>query len=506
MISDLRVLTWLEWKRFKSGAAYWLSLIGFEPGANRFYLVYAALFWMFWLYTMWAFVVDQVYRISMTIPAATLTALRDSLPLLIFALQIIYLIGVLRDSPLKLSAAEIEHVAASPADRSSLVLVAFARSAPVLVALAGVASSLVAMLLTWQTAPGVVGFAGLQALVIGAPLCLFSLAVGWIAAMLKQPIRARAARLATWLVIPAAVVLAAGLPQVMLIPGYLWRTTLDAGMSAGSLAGAAALAIGALLLLVMTGRSVNMATAADDSRMYARIQKLGIFARLYADDVIASVQRQSRLARKRHLRLAMAESATGYRVLLNRALLSLFRFAPSSMLGLVMRGVALAGIVSLIARVGGGEHLQTWVLLLIIVIQMRPTELNAAFQQDIGQAFTRQFLPANPLRIALADGALPIALFSFGGLVTVLAQPWIEPVTATVLVIGIAAALTWCQALELVSVPRLIVRRIPYTYSALACGAALIAAGYALKNAPGVALAAVIINLVLAGVLYLSRL
>ena len=49
MISDLKTLAWLEWKRFKAGAAYWLSLIGFEPGANRFYLVYATLFWMFWL-------------------------------------------------------------------------------------------------------------------------------------------------------------------------------------------------------------------------------------------------------------------------------------------------------------------------------------------------------------------------------------------------------------------------------------------------------------------------
>ncbi len=502
MISDLNILTRLEWKRFKASAAYWLSLIGFEPGASRFYLVYVLIFWLFWLYTVWAFVVDQVYRISQTIPAASVTGLRDSLPILIFILQILYLISVLRDAPLKLSAAEIEYVAASSADRGMMALVRFARSMLVPSALAGLAGSLAAMLLTWQSAPQLAGIAGLQALVIGVPLCLFSAAVGWIAAILRQPIRSRAARWATWLVIPAIVAL---IPQIMLIPGKLWRTALDGQMSGVTLTGAAALTVAALIGLVLAGRRVNMAAVADDSRMYARIQKLGIFARLYADDVIASVQRQSRLARKRHLRLVMSEDAEGSRVLLNRALLSLFRLAPSSMLRLVTRGIALAGTVSLIVRISGGGQLQTWVLLLMILIQFRPTELNAAFQQDAGQAFTRQFLPANPLRIAAAIGALPILLMSFGGLVTLLVQPWLDPLTAVVLVISVTAVLTWCQALELVSVPRLIVRRIPYTYAVLACGVVLIAAGYALRSAPGVALAAVILNLALAGVLYFSR-
>ncbi len=292
----------------------------------------------------------------------------------------------------------------------------------------------------------------------------------------------------------------------MLFPGALWLTTFDAALSVGTFALALALLVAACALLVIVGNRVNMAAVADDSRMYARIQKLGIFGRLYADDVIASVRRQSRLLRKRHLRLAMSERADGYGVLLNRALLSLFRLAPSTMLRLLMRGVVFAGIVSLVVRIGGGGHLQSWVLLLIILIQLRPVELNTLFQQDVGQAFTRQFLPANPLGIALADSVFPIALMSVGGLLALLVQPLTDPLVALVLMVCAVAALAFCQALELVTMPRLLFRRVPYTYSVVLCGAALIAAGYLLKSMLAVVLAAVLIDLILAAALYRSRL
>jgi hypothetical protein len=434
------------------------------------------------------------------------TALRGSIPMLIFVTQLVYLAIVLRNSPLKLSAPEVEYIAASPVNRGSVVLVNFIGSLLLPGLFVSVIGSLVAMLLTWQSAPTMVGVAGLQALVLGVPVCLFSAASGWIVATLKASLGTRAARLALWLAIPAAIVMAAALPQAMLVPGDLWRTTLDAGMNAGALASAAVLLCLACGLLVIAGNRVNMAAIADDSWTYARIQKLGIFGRLYADDVVQSVQRQSRLARKRHLRLAMQTEATVYTVILNRGLLSLFRLAPSSMLRLVMRGVTLAGTISLIARVGGEEHLQVWVLLLMFLIQFRPTELTALFQQDAGQAFTRQFLPANPLLIALADSLFPITLVSFGGLVVLLIQPWLNPLIAVVLVVSLTTSLALCQALELVTVPRLFFRRVPYTYSVVLGGAALIAAGYLLKSAPGVALAAVILNLVLASTLYFSRL
>jgi hypothetical protein len=74
-----------------------------------------------------------------------------------------------------------------------------------------------------------------------------------------------------------------------------------------------------------------------------------------------------------------------------------------------------------------------------------------------------------------------------------------------VLAVSIAAGLALCQALELVTI-RFVYRRIPYAYAVVLCGAVLIAVGYLLKSASGAALAAVILDLVLAALLYLSRL
>ncbi len=506
MISDVNTLRWLQWKRFKGNAAYWLTLIGFEPGTNRFYLLYVALFWAFWLYIVWVFVVEQVYQISLNLSPTTVIQLRTSIPLLLFLLQLAYLALVLRDSPLQLGAAEIEYVAASPVNRGGIVVIHFIRSLLLPAFFAGIASCLLAMLLTWQAAPTVVGFAGLQALVLGIPVFLFSAASAWIVAILKLSLTSGTLRVAVWFALPAAAALAQAFPQVAFFPGALWLTTIDTGLTVTALVSVLMLLCLACGLLVMAGGQVNMAAVADGSRMYARIQKLGIFARLYANDVVFSVRRQSQLVRKKRLRLAMSERAAGYSVILNRALLSLFRLAPASMVRLVLRGVVLAGTVSLVVHLGKGQYLQTWVLLLMILIQFRPAELNMLFQQDVGQVFTRQFLPKNPLGIALADSIFPIALFSLGGLGTLLLQPWIDPLTAVVLVTAIAAGLEFCQALELVIIPRLFFRRIPYTYSLVFCGAALIAAGYLFKSLPGVALVAVIINLVLGTALYLSRL
>ncbi len=505
MRSDLRTLVWLQWKRFKGSATYWLRLIGFEPDANRFYLLYAALFWLFWVYTVWAFVVQQVEQISQSISPASAIQLQAGVPALILMAQLVYLGMVLRNSPLKLDAAEIEFVAASPVNRGSFVLVHFGRSVLLLALFAGLASCLLAMLLTWQSAPAKVGVVGLQAWVLGIPIFGLSAALAWIVVLLKERLVSRWLKRAVWLILPLAVVLAVALPQVMLFPGALWLTALDAGSSAAALASSGLLLGLAGVLLALIGSRLNMAAVADDSRMYARVQKLGIFGRLYADDVISSVQRQSRLARKKHLRLRLPEPATGYAIILNRALLSLFRLAPSSLFRLIMRGVVLVGIVSLGVQFGGWAQLQTWLLLLMILIQFRPTELNILFQQDVGQAFTRQFLPSNPLRLALADGIFPISLASMGGVGALLLQGWVDPLAALVVVLALIVGLEFCQALELVSVPGLFFRRIPYTYSVALSGIALLATGLLLRSPIAIVSAIIMVDLILATLLARSH-
>ncbi len=170
-----------------------------------------------------------------------------------------------------------------------------------------------------------------------------------------------------------------------------------------------------------------------------------------------------------------------------------------------MRGVVLVGMVSLGIQFGGLAQLQTWLLLLIVLIQFRPTELNTLFQQDVGQAFTRQFLPPNPLRLVLADGIFPIGLASVGGVGALLFQGWLDPPLALGFTLALIVGLEFCQALELVSVPALFLRRIPYTYSVALCGLALIALGFLLKSALALVSAIVLVDLVLGALLYRSH-
>ncbi len=114
-------------------------------------------------------------------------------------MQIVYLYVVLRDSPLKLGAPEIEYVAASPVSRGIVIAVHFVLALLLPVLLIAVAGCLLAMLLTWSSAPGVVGFAGLQALVLGVPLGLFSAALAWIVATVKAcSLRARSSSRSGW--------------------------------------------------------------------------------------------------------------------------------------------------------------------------------------------------------------------------------------------------------------------------------------------------------------------
>ncbi|MFN8377370.1 MAG: hypothetical protein U0452_01760 [Anaerolineae bacterium] len=505
MRSDLRALVWLEWRKLRGNATYWLALLGFESGANPFYLVYVALFWAFWLYMMWALVIEQVYHASEALDSEVITGLSEGLPFLVFVGLLIYLIAMLRSSPLKFGGPAIEYVSTSPARRGIIILVHFIRSLFLPTFALSVLSSLLAMLLTWSASPGRVGMAGLQAAIITFPIVWMCAALVWIIVAFRTSLASRAQRLAVWLVVPALILLALIVPPLVLYPGGVWMDTIRTRPAPLGIGTLCVLAGVAFVILVRVGDRVSMTTIADDSRMYARIQKLGIFGRLYAPDVISSVQRQSKLAAKRKLQLALPEHASGYRVVLNRALLSLFRLAPSTLFRLVMRGAVFGGLVAFVVRLTGWQNLQTWVLLLLFVIQFRPSELNNLFRQDVGQAFTRQFLPRNPLKLVLADSLFPIMLFSTGAAAILMFQPSLSPLITVVLVLTFVTGLQLCQALELVTIPSLFLRHIPYAYLIVICGVFLVAAVYLFKNPFGVMLIAIAIDIILAGMLSISR-
>src|SRR5690606_14676545 len=170
MLNDIRTLLWIEWKRLKVEGAYWLQLIGFDPDSSLAYRIYVAIFWMFWVFTVWSFAVDQAYRISLALPSDTVQSLLGYAPEVILGLQLLYLVRVLRESPLKLSAPVVSYVATSPASRGAIGLIVIVRRLLVPILLFSLLSCLISMLLAWSTSPDGVGFIGLRSLLLTIPL------------------------------------------------------------------------------------------------------------------------------------------------------------------------------------------------------------------------------------------------------------------------------------------------------------------------------------------------
>lgn len=497
--SGFSTLIWLQWKRFRSNAAYGLTLIGFERGSNSIYKLYIAIFWLIWLGMMWIFAISQVYQISQLFSADEALELQIVIPPLVFAAQLFYLIRVLRHSPIKLGAGDIAYVAASPVSRTAVIFIHFIRSLLLPLAVVGVVGCLVAMLLTWPLSPALAGFAGLQGMLLGWLLFLFTAALVWPLAIVKMWLWYP---WLMWVIVPVAFVLAVFLPQIMFYPGDVWLYAVNAQLVVPTVLILLGLISLALCLLAVVASRVNMAKVVADSWTYARIQKLGIFAKLYSDDLTTSIQRQSQLLRKKRLRLTISDRASGYTVIWNRALLSLFRFAPGSLFRPFFRGMALTASAAFIIRLSGGQHLQTWILLLLLFIFWRPSELNTYFQQDVGQAFTRQFLPGNLLLVALADSAVPILLASLGGVFVLAFQPLFDFWTGVVLVFSLFTTLEFCLILEQVVVSGPIYRRVPYAYSVVFSGIVLVVVGFLFRDLLTVAVAAVSLNILFATALY----
>jgi NADH:ubiquinone oxidoreductase subunit 3 (subunit A) len=505
MLNDIRTLLWIEWKRLKVEGAYWLQLIGFDPDSSLAYRIYVAIFWMFWVFTVWSFAVDQAYRISLALPSDTVQSLLGYAPEVILGLQLLYLVRVLRESPLKLSAPEVSYVATSPASRGAIGLIVIVRRLLVPILLFSLLSCLISMLLAWSTSPDGVGFIGLRSLLLTIPLAALSAVFAWTIALLKLRTQSRIVRLLFWLIPPLIGVAARLVPAVGLWVGTLWVTAVQTPLSGTVVVAVLAVLLTALVLFIWVGNGVHMAVVADDSAMFARLQRLGLFGRLYAGEVIARIQRQHRLARKKRLRLSMPEQGNEFSTLLSRMVLSWVRLLPGTMVRPILRGLMLASAMALTVSVSGWQTPQTWLIVLLTLIYSRPVELIAAFREDVSLPFVRQFLPLNPLVIFASGALLPILFMSIGALTPVLVQVPDYPLAAVLLVSLVVCALGLGQALENV-VPRIVFHRyIPYEYTVFVAGILIIGTGVLFRSLMMGIVAAAVVVAVLALLLANSR-
>jgi hypothetical protein len=497
MLNDLTTILWVEAKRAKTSATYWLKLLGFDPADSPFYQLYFLGFWAVWLYIMWAFVVDSVYRVSITVPAETVALLLGLVPPTLLALQGLFLAALLRDPPLRLSFQEMTFWAASPAHRGVLAFAQFIRSMPFPMLLVGVASCPLSMFLTWPTAPARASVAGAQAFLLAGPLVLFSAALAWAVALL--PLRPALHRLRwfLWLCLPLGALGAFWLPGWFLWPGRVWVTAVGGTLSMRAALWLLGMVGVGIALLFYAGSMVHMPLVAERSRTYARLQQFGMLGRVYARDAMQRIERQSELARQRRVWGRLPENAQGDATLRNRAWVVLQRQLPTSLLAPLFDGVALAGFITLMVKIGGWEPLQTWVTVLFSLMVRRPDRLVALFRRDVKLTFPRQFIPQDNLALFAADTLFPTLLTTLGALAVVL-PVWNGAPAIALLVPLVAVMLGLCQALELVRIPRHSLREVPYPYTVLFSGVLAIGAGLMAESVLATVVTLLVINALLA--------
>lgn len=481
MLRDIISLLRVEWKRVKSEADYWLKVLGFDPESLWTYRVYVFLFWLYWLVVVWGFGVDQVYRISLSLSSETVAALLQFVPNGVLWVQILYFAALLRESPLKLNAPELTYVATAPVQRGAVVVVQFLRRMLLPAVFFGLAGALLSMLLSWQSFAARVGFIGLQASFLTVLLVYISAAVGWALALLKLRPLSRWQRWLFWLALPLLALFARLIPEVGFWGGRLWQAALPSPLASGDWIGIALVFAAALLVVLLLGQRVYMPLVSDGSQLYARIERLGWLGKIYARDVISRIHRQTRLARKKQLKLAMPVNAAGYRALWSRMVLRSLRFFPGSFLRPLLSGITLALVLTSTASIGGWQTPQVWLLVLMLLLYNRPIELAAPFRDTMSAAFVQQFLPGNPLAAFAISAAHPLLIASAGSLLVLLLLGWSHPFVLLLMLLSLMA-LAFAQALEVVDVPLGFTRRLPYVYTVIIYVGLVFVAGVLLQS------------------------
>lgn len=497
MSRTVAILVWAELKRIRGDVSYWLKLVGYDPTTNVFYRIYVLIFWLFWLATAWGYLVQQVYGFSTALTSDAIANVLRFAPGIVLSLQSMFIASLLREPPLKLSTPEMSYAAAAPIHRGAIALTQYLRRLALPALVLGLVSCLLSMLLSWRAAGAEVGFVGIKTMLVTWALVYATGGLGWILALPTLRPMSRLRRLLVWPVFILIVVAAALVPQVGQAGGALWvaavQNVVSPVMVIALIAALALIVFG----VVLVGDRAHMSIVADNSLVFARIQRLGLFGRFYASDVIARVQRQAKLIRKRRLRLMLKPSATGYGTLWSRYGLGMLRLAPSSVARPLTRGFTTGLLVVMLVSFGGWQALPVWLLVVILLIVNRPLELAAPFRDSMNLPFMRQFLPHDPLVAFSISAFYPILYASAGCIAAMVLFGWWNPLVLLLVVFSVIA-LALAQGLESVEGRAMFGRTIPYPYAVGFYAIAVVVAGLLFHSPPMALMAAGFVNLVLA--------
>jgi hypothetical protein len=461
---------------------------------------------------MWVILVEQVYQASQQIRPQDAAALLEAFPYFVFLAQLAYILYQIFDPPLKLSTSDLVYVATSPISRRAIVLFHFIRSLflPV-TALSGL-GALTILFFAWHARIAPVEMIGVQAFVLSFLLLCVTCSVGWALSLLRLSRRLVTMPRSLGLAVPMILLGLWLIPDVLLWPGHLLVALSRSELRVLDLAFLGIALFTAFSCLMTVARRVKMAAVIDGSQMVARIRRLGLWGPIIAADVIAQIHKQNRLAKLKGLRVRLPDRLGAHGILAGRTYVALARLSPWLALRLILSGSVLPSIIILIIKIGGYNTLQTWLLVLILLVQLRSIELTRFFRESLNQSFLRQFVRENNLILFAGEIALPLCVMSFGMLVAMALQLDVaafEFLVAGLLAIILLVILGLCQAVENVQLPVVsrygIIPSLNYEYTVVVTGALIIVAGVLTRSLWVLVIVCILIGAGLSLLLYHSN-
>lgn len=408
---DFRLLAWLRWRQWRSSALYWLRTLGYDPQRqgfiDRLYALYLIVFGVVWVLGVGAAAVHQAAAIGRSLPLTMTQAFLSALPWLFIAGAIYLFVRALRSSPVLLSFPDMAFVAASPLNRTAVVLVNFVQSCIQHWVVVLPLLALLVVVIAQPLGQPLARTAALRAAAVAAPLVPLLLALAWTLGLVR--LKARERRGSGWWWMGAFLIA----PLAVLLPPLRWPGAAVANAAAGSALLLPVAVLSGLALLAVAGlarvaANTNLIAAAEESRTYARLNALGLMAFL-APDVAIRIRRQEALAR-RQARFHLLNGSGAGILVARSALLSLRR--PTALLGLFLWGAGAAASTAWL--LSSRAPLLLWFFWVTFLVFSPPRMLVEAFEADAASPYLRQLLPMGNGPLALAGGIVPAAVLWLG--------------------------------------------------------------------------------------------
>lgn len=442
---DLWLLLWAAGRRSQSVVRYWVTVFGYDPSVRSvstwmygFYLILIGA----GLVALTAFEVLGSVAVAGAQLAAAGSATRQAwlaaVPGLILAIQVLAIARAWGSGPVRLTWPAIAYIAGSPLSGRAIVAAAYLRALLVALPLSGVVAALAALLLSGRD------HAALSALAVGLPVALLTVALAWLAGLVRLAAATLRPLAPMWPLLLALAVLGVVAPGFALWPGRVLAGIF--GGCTGSCSAATPAAVAVVLGVagsagvILLGRAIDLRDVCDESGVFARLAVLSLADRLNPA-ILLQVRTQAH-AGGRPLRLHLPRASEGWLLVATRSGLAILRrpWALANMLADLVLAVGASFILA--GRIPG------W-FLWVILMAAAPPRLSRHWTVDAEDPFLRQFLPQSGLSLLSAETAAPGLLVSLGA-----AAIWLlsSPPAATlalglvtpIVVLALGAA---CQAL-----------------------------------------------------------